>query len=202
MALFSKIVSGLVNNRENEPMVDDKLGSFSAIEIPVQGSQGPANWSMSSSDIPYVTAQTQEEHNRLLNTFYPDRKTMKNWKEMGQKVEERDPRYTDKDSTTRKNLGAMSSVIQDVAFDKDKNLAWLKMGGQWYTYSATPDQFQRFLTSGSLGREMNNIRNGKSTSMNKTATRIQPKFVNGSSAKSNGTTSQGVLGRIASLFGF
>ena len=205
MALFSKIVAGLVkNNSEDEPMVDDKLGSFSAIEIPVQGSQGSANWSMSPSDIPYVTAQTQEEHNRLLNTFYPDRKTMKNWKEMGQKVEERDPRYTDKDSTTRKGLGARSSVIQDMAFDKDKNLAWLKMGGQWYTYSATPDQFQRFLTSGSLGREMNNIRNDKSTSMNKTAARIQPKFATGSSVKnnSNSSSSQGVLGRIASLFGF
>ena len=133
MALFSRVLGGLLNNRENEPMVDDKLGSFSAIEIPVQKTESPAYWGMSSSDIPYVTAQTQEEHNRLLNTFYPDRKSMKNWKELGQKVEQRDPRYTDKDATTRKGLGAKSSVVQDIAFDKDKNLAWLKMGGQWYT---------------------------------------------------------------------
>ena len=194
MALFSKVVGAVLKgNKEDEPMVDDQLGSFSAIEIPVQATEQPAHWSMSLSDIPYVTAQTQEEHNRLLNTYYPYRKTMKNWKEMGQKVEERDPRYTDKDATTRKNLGAKSSVIQDMAFDKDKNLAWLKMGGQWHTYSATPDQFQRFLTSGSLEREMNNIRNNKSTSMNKTATKIPPKFVNGSTQ---------TLGRIASLFGF
>lgn len=201
MAVFSKIVSGLVNKREDEPMVDDKLGSFSAIEIPVQATSQPANWGMSSSDIPYVTAQTQEEHNRLLNTFYPDRKNMRNWKEMGQKVEERDPRYTDKDATTRKGLGAKSSVIQDMAFDKDKNLAWLKMGGQWYTYSATPDQFQRFLTSGSLGREMNNIRNNKSSSMSRTSARLQPKFPVGSSAKGTNAP-RGIFGRIASLFGF
>ena len=201
MALFSRVLGGMLNKREEEPMVDDKLGSFSAIEIPVQTTSQPAYWGMSSSDIPYVTAQTQDEHNRLLNTFYPDRKNMKNWKELGQKVEERDPRYTDKDATTRKGLGAKSSVVQDMAFDKDKNLAWLKMGGQWYTYSATPDQFQKFLTSGSLGREMNRIKNDKSTSMNKTATRIQPKFPS-TVAKGTAAAPSGIFGRIASLFGF
>lgn len=200
MALFSKVLGGLLNNRENEPMIDDKLGSFSAIEIPVQATEQPAYWGMSQSDIPYVTAQTQEEHNRLLNTFYPDRKSMKNWKEMGQKVEERDPRYTDKDATTRKRLGARSSVVQDMAFDKGKNLAWLKMGGHWYTYAATPDQFQKFLTSGSLGREMNRIKRNRSTSMNKTAARVQPKFV--SAPVNKNAPSRGVFGRIASLLGF
>lgn len=200
MALFSRAIGGLLNNIEDEPMVDDKLGSFSAIEIPVQATQQPAYWGMSPTDIPYVTAQTQEEHNRLLNTFYPERKKIKNWKEMGQKVEERDPRYTDKDATTRKGLGARSSVVQDMAFDKDKNLAWLKKGGQWYTYSATPEQFQRFLTSGSLGREMNRIEHDRSTSMNKTAARIQPKFV--SAPVNKNTPSGGLFGRIASLFGF
>ena len=201
MALFSRVLGGMLNKREEEPMVDDKLGSFSAIEIPVQTTSQPAYWGMSTSDIPYVTAQTQDEHNRLLNTFYPDRKNMKNWKELGQKVEERDPRYTDKDATTRKGLGAKSSVVQDMAFDKDKNLAWLKMGGQWYTYSATPDQFQKFLTSGSLGREMNRIKNDKSTSMNKTAARIQPKFPS-TVAKGTAAAPSGIFGRIASLFGF
>lgn len=200
MALFSRLVGGMLNKREDEPMIDDKLGSFSAIEIPVQATSQPAYWGMSSSDIPYVTAQTQEEHNRLLNTFYPDRKNMKNWKELGQKVEQRDPRYTDKDATTRKRLGAKSSVVQDMAFDKDKNLAWLKMGGQWYTYSASPDQFQKFLTSGSLGREMNRIKHDRSTSMNKTSSRLQPKFPS-TSAKGTAAPS-GIFGRIASLFGF
>lgn len=200
MALFSRVLGGMLNKRENEPMVDDKLGSFSAIEIPVQATSQPAYWGMSTSDIPYVTAQTQDEHNRLLNTFYPDRKNMKNWKEMGQKVEQRDPRYTDKDATTRKRLGARSSVVQDMAFNKDKNLAWLKIGGQWYTYSATPDQFQKFLTSGSLGREMNRIKHDRSTSMNKTAARIQPKFASG--AVNKNAQSGGLFSRIASLFGF
>ena len=200
MALFSRVLGGILNKREDEPMIDDKLGSFSAIEIPVQTQKEPAYWGMSTSDIPYVTAQTQDEHNRLLNTFYPDRKKMKNWKEMGQKVEKRDPRYTDKDATTRKRLGAKSSVVQDMAFDKDKNLAWLKMGGQWYTYAATPDQFQKFLTSGSLGREMNRIKHDRSTSMNKTAARIQPKFV--SATVNKNAPSRGLFGRIASLFGF
>lgn len=201
MGLFSRVLGGLLNKREDEPMVDDKLGPFSAIEIPVQATRQPAYWGMSPTDIPYVTAQTQDEHNRLLNTFYPDRKNMKNWKELGQKVEERDPRYTDKDATTRKRLGARSSVVQDMAFDKDKNLAWLKMGGHWYTYSATPDQYQKFLTSGSLGREMNRIKHDRSTSMNKTASRVQPKFVS-APANRNVTSGGGLFRRIASLFGF
>ena len=187
MSLFSRVLGGMLN-KADEPMVDDKLGSFSAIEIPVQATAQPAYWGMSPSDIPYVTAQTQDEHNRLLNTFYPDRKAIKNWKELGQIAEREDPRYTDKDATTRKHLGAKSSVVQDMAFDKDKNLAWLKMGGHWYTYSATPGQFHKFLTSGSLGREMNNIKNNKSSSMSKTAARLLPKFASSS--------------KIASLFGF
>lgn len=192
--MFSKVITSVLQDKvADEPMVDEKLGQFSAIEIPVQETSIPAYWGMSPSDIPYVTAQSQDEHNSLLNTYYPYRKTMKNWKEKGRETEQKAPHYTDKDATTRKNLGAKSSVIQDMAFDKDKNLAWLKMGGQWHTYSATPDQFQRFLTSGSLEREMNNIRNNKSTSMSKTATKIPPKFVNGSTQ---------TLGRIASLFGF
>lgn len=196
---FTSIIDKVLN-KADEPMVNDQLGSFDAIEIPVQATQQPAYWGMSPTDIPYVTAQSQDEHNRLLNTFYPYRKTMKNWKEMGQKVEERDPRYTDKDNTTRKKLGARSSVVQDMAFDKDKNLAWLKMGGQWHTYSATPEQFQRFLTAGSLGREMNRIKHDRSTSMNKTAARIQPSFV---SAPVNTATNSGdMLGRIASIFVF
>lgn len=195
MALFSRVLSGLIN-RGDEPMVDEKMGPFSAIEIPVQATQQPAYWGMPSSDIPYVTAQTQDEHNRLLNTFYPDRKTMKDWKERGQEVEKKDPRYTDKDATPRKKLGARSSVVQDMAFDKDQNLAWLKMGEKWYTYSATPEQFQRFLTAGSLGQEMNRIKNNRSTSMNKTDAKIQPKFV------SANVPSRGLFGRIGSLFGF
>ena len=185
--IFSRVLNGVLKTSD-EPMIDDKFGPFSAIEIPVQSTSQPAYWGMSSSDIPYVTAQTQDEHNKLLNKYYPDRKAIKNWKELGQIAEREDPRYTDKDATTRKSLGAKSSVVQDMAFDKDKNLAWLKMGGHWYTYSATPAQFQKFLTSGSLGREMNRIKNGKSTSMNKTAARIRPKFAASS--------------KIASLFGF
>ena len=193
--LFSRVVKGVLKNDKlpitDEPMIDEKLGSFSAIEIPVQTTQQPSYWGMTPTDIPYVTAQTQEVHNSLLNKYYPYRKTMKNWKEMGRVAEREDPRYTDKDSTPRKGIGAKSSVIQDLAYDKSKNLAWLKIGGNWNTYSATPEQFQRFLTSGSLGREMNRINHDRSTSMNKTAVRIQPKFVSGSGH-----------GRIASLFGF
>ena len=199
MALFSRALGGVLGNNANEPMVDEKLGRFSAIRLPVQPTAAPAYWGISPTDAPYVTAQTQDEHNRLLNTFYADRKKMKNWKDLGRKVEQRDPRYSSKDATTRKSLGAKSSVVQDMAFDKDKSLAWLKMGGKWYTYAATPSQFKSFLSSGSLGREMNGIRRNMSTSMNKTASRSQPMFV---ASTANNAKSGGMFGRIASLFGF
>ena len=39
------------------------------------------------------------------------------------------------------------------------------MNGKWYQYSATPDQFQTFLKSGSLGKEMNRIKKGDSMSL-------------------------------------
>jgi hypothetical protein len=193
MGLLSRVFS-----RADEPMVDEQMGQFSDLRVPVSHTSGPALWSMSPADRDYLTPQTQEEHNRLLNTFYEDRKSMPNWRELGQRVEQRDPRYSDKDSTTRKSLGAKSSVIQDMAFDKEHNLAMLKMGGNWYTYSSTPEQFQKFLMSGSLGREMNNIKNGRSTSMMKTAARKTPSF------KSSSPISSSVSGisRIARLFGF
>lgn len=197
MALFSKIIGGILN-KVDEPMVDDQMGSFNDIRIPVQHTDNPAHWGMSSTDIPYVVAQSQDEHNKLLNTFYPQRKQLKNWKELGEEVEKNDPRFSDLDHTTRKKLGAKSSVIQDIAYDPNKNLAMLMMGGKWYTYSATPEQFQRYLTAGSLGREMNNIKYNRSTSMNKTAARKTPELTSGISIpRSNGS-----LGRIASIFGF
>lgn len=179
-----------------EPMVNDPLGAFGALRVPVRRTGLPAYWGMSPTDIPYITAQTQEEHNRLLNKFYPQRETMPNWKERGREVEKRDFRYTSRDTTPRKNLGAQSSVVEDMAFDKDKNLGWLKMGNQWYTYASSPEQFKRFLSSGSLGREMNNIKHGSSMSMNKTAARIPPTF------KGGGAGGGSLRSGIAKLLGF
>lgn len=188
--LFSKVVSKVLNATDDEPMVDEQMGMFGDIRIPVIHRPGSAqNWSANGNSLDYVTPQTQEEHNSLLNKYYPYRKTMKNWKEMGRAAEKDSPHYSDTDKVIRKDIGARSSVIQDMAYDKTNKLAMLKMDGQWYTYSATPEQFKSFLQSGSLGREMNRIKNGKSTSMSKTAIKKNPSL--------NGSGS-----RIASLFGF
>lgn len=173
----------------DEPMVDEQMGIFGDIRIPVHHRPGSVqNWSAVGNSLDYVTPQSQNEHNSLLNKYYPYRKTMKNWKEMGRAAEKDSPHYSDTDKVIRKDIGARSSVIQDIAYNKTNELAMLKIGGQWYTYSATPEQFKSFLQSGSLGREMNKIKNGKSTSMNKTAIRQSPNFGRSGS-------------RIASLFG-
>ena len=191
MPVFSKVVGKVLGklNEVDEPMVDEQMGMFGDIRIPVIHRPGFAqNWSANGNALEYVTPQTQDEHNSLLNTYYPYRKTMKNWKEMGRAAEKDSPHYSDTDNVIRKDIGARSNVIQDMAYDKTNKLAMLKMDGQWYTYSATPEQFKSFLRSGSLGREMNRINNDRSTSMNRTAIRKSPNL--------NGSVS-----RIASLFG-
>lgn len=192
MPVFSKVVGKVLGqlNEVDEPMVDEQMGIFGDIRIPVIHRPGSAqNWSANGNSLDYVTPQTQDEHNSLLNKYYPYRKTMKNWKEMGRAAEKESPHYSDTDKVIRKDIGAKSSVIQDIAYDKTNKLAMLKMDGQWYTYSATPEQFKSFLSSGSLGREMNRIKHDRSMSMNKTAIKKNPSF------NSSGS-------RIASLFGF
>ena len=191
MPVFSKVVGKVLGklNEVDEPMVDEQMGMFGDIRIPVIHRPGSAqNWRANGNALEYVTPQTQDEHNSLLNKYYPYRKTMKNWKEMGRAAEKDSPHYSDTDNVIRKDIGARSSVIKDMAYDKTNKLAMLKMNGQWYTYSATPEQFKSFLQSGSLCREMDRINNDRSTSMNKTAIRKSPNL--------NGSGS-----RIASLFG-
>ena len=191
MPVFSKVVGKVLGklNEVDEPMVDEQMGMFGDIRIPVIHRPGSAqNWRANGNALDYVTPQTQDEHNSLLNKYYPYRKTMKNWKEMGRAAEKDSPHYSDTDNVIRKDIGARSSVIKDMAYDKTNKLAMLKMNGQWYTYSATPEQFKSFLQSGSLCREMDRINNDRSTSMNKTAIRKSPNL--------NGSGS-----RIASLFG-
>lgn len=156
--------------------VHEELGPWGDIEVPVTKTFGPTFWSISPADRDYLTAQTTEEHNRLLNTYYPERDQIPNWRELGRQLEKEYPRYSDQDSQPRKNIGARSSVIQDMAYDKEHNLAMLKMGDTWYTYSATPDQFKNFLSSGSLEGEMNRIHNDRGSSMMKTSARKIPNF--------------------------
>lgn len=162
----------------DEPMVNDELGQFETIFIPVSHTDSDANWSIEDDDL--LTAQTQVEHNKLLNTFYNERMTNPMWKEMGIIEEKNSPHYNSKDDKPRKDVNARSSVINNIAYDKDNNLAFLQMGNKWYTYKASPDQFKRFMSAGSLGKEMNNIKHGKSSSMEKTAVRKAPQHNSGS----------------------
>lgn len=201
--LLTRVMQKIGSNPKglDEPMVNDLMNFDSALYIPVSKSGGPANWSIRSGDQEFLVPQTQEEHDRLLNTYYPDRGRLKNWEELGREEESKSPHFSDKDAAPRKNLGARSSVIEDMAFDPFKKKAWLQIRGKWYEYGASPEQFQRFLASGSLGREMNNIKNNKSMSL----TRLNGKKDNSAPNLKTGyqaARSRGMLGRIASLFGF
>lgn len=155
----NKMTQGL----DDEQPVHEELGDFGALYIPVSKTNSAANWSI--GDVDYIIPQTQEEHDALLNTFYNQRNVVPDWKEKGREEEQKAKHYNSNDSEPRSDLGAKSSVIQEVAYDPEGNSAWLQMNGKWYQYSATPDQFQTFLKSGSLGKEMNRIKKGDSMSL-------------------------------------
>ena len=164
MALFSKIIGSVL---DDEPMVDDQMGSFNDIGIPVQVTPSPAGWGLAEDLLDYLKPQSQEEHNELLNKYYAQRKTDPQWKEKGVEAEKNSPHFNSKDVKLRTKFDAKSSVIKGIAYNPNDNLAWLKMGNKWYTYLATPKQFQDFMSFGSLGQEMNNIKNNHSHSMTK-----------------------------------
>ena len=82
-AMFGS-VPGPMGSVVAEPMVDERLGTFKNIAIPVSYVPGPPqNYSIAASDVEYLFPQDNNEHNKLLNTFYSQRSTNPLWKEMG-----------------------------------------------------------------------------------------------------------------------
>jgi hypothetical protein len=80
----------------------------------------------------------------------------------------------------RKNLGARSSFVTDIVYDPETQRAMIQLGGgKYYTYSCTPEQLRAFMSAGSLGREINNIKWNRGTSMSKTTARQQPNVKSG-----------------------
>lgn len=167
---------GPMGSMFEEPMIDERMGSFQNVRVPVDYYPGrPQGWSMNASDREYVSPQTQKEHNELLNTFYAQRRTDPQWKEKGRAAEKDSPHYSDKDNSLRKNLGARSSFVTDIVYDPETQRAMIQLGGgKYYTYSCTPEQLRAFMSAGSLGREINRIKWGNGSSMNKTTARQQP----------------------------
>ena len=63
MPVFSKVVGKVLRqlNEVDEPMVDEQMGMFGDIRIPVIHRPGSAqNWSANGNALDYVTPQTQE----------------------------------------------------------------------------------------------------------------------------------------------
>lgn len=172
---------GPMGSMFDEPPVREVMGAFQNVRVPVSYYPGQVqNWSMNPNDREYVVAQTPKEHDDLLNKYYAQRKTDPQWKEKGRKAEQDSPHYSDKDNTLRKNLGARSSFVTDIVYDPETQRAMIQLGGgKYYTYSCTPDQLRAFMSAGSLGREINNIKWNHGTSMSKTTARQQPNVKSG-----------------------
>lgn len=167
------MIAQVFGNAVDEPMVNEPLGYFIQKRIPVTKTGSKANWR--TNELEYLIPQTQEEHNALLNYYYPYRETMPNWKEMGQVKEREAEHYNSKDTALRKDLGAKSSVAKDIVYSPERNLAMIKLGNKYYTYSATPKQMQDFVSRGSLGTELGRIRRNVGTSLYKTTDRMMPR---------------------------
>lgn len=174
-------IANVFRSRVAEPMVNEQMGSFKNIRIPVSHFPGEAQlWSMSMNDVDFLVPQTQKEHNDLLNKYYATRQTNPRWRAMGRAAERSSPHFSDKDSQLRKNLGARSSFVTDIVYDPETQRAMVQLnGGKHYTYSCTPQQLQAFMRAGSLGREINNIKWNHGTSMNKTSAKQQPNVISG-----------------------
>jgi hypothetical protein len=170
------LMTKMFGSQMEEPMVDERFGHFQNIQIPVQKTPGPANWWLvQPGDAEYLTPQTQDEHNKLLNTYYSSRLSNPQWKEMGRAEEKNSPHYSDKDNRLRKNLGARSSFVTDIVYDPETERAMIQLGGgKYYTYAATPEQLKSFMRAGSLGKEINRIKRGQGTSLEKTSARQSP----------------------------
>ena len=160
----------------NEPMVDERLGHFQNVQIPVNHTDGPAKWWLvDNNKVEYLVPQNDKEHNELLNKYYHTRMTNPMWKEMGREAEKAAPHYNDKDTQLRTNLGARSSFVTDIVYDPNTERAMVQLnGGNYYTYAATPQQLIQFMRAGSLGKEINKIKHGQGHSLQKTAARQQP----------------------------
>ena len=157
--------------RLQEPPVDDLLGSFKDVRVPVQHTGYPAFYATSETE--FLEPQTQKEHNDLLNTFYPYRGEMPDWKERGVEEEAKAPHFNDEDEVIRKDLGVRSSVVSDIAYNPDTQTAKVRIGNKWYNYNATPEQFKQFISEGSLGKALNRISNNHG-SMLKSGNRSTP----------------------------
>ena len=167
--MIKEVFGATPQSRLMEPPVDDLMGRFKEVHMPVGKTPMAALWSTNETE--YFQPQTQNEHNDLLNKYWPYRETMPNWKELGQIAEREDPKLSDDDAAFRKNFNAKSSLVEGVTYDPNSNLVNVKMGGKEYTYAATPDQLKRFMSAGSLGREINQINKGRGTSLQRTASK-------------------------------
>ena len=174
----------------DELPVKEQMGTFQNVHVPVSYFPGQIQlWSMNMNDADYLVPQTQKEHEELLNKFYPQRKTDPLWKEKGRKAEQESPHYSDKDNQLRKNLGVRSSFVTDIVYDPVNKMAMVQLGGgKYYTYACSPAQLKAFLSAGSLGREINNIKRNHGTSMSKTSFRQEP------NVKSNGMSMRNLFG--------
>lgn len=149
-----------------EPVrVHDPLQYSKKLKISVQQTPGPANYMIPYMMKDFVYPQTQKEHDDLLNQYISTARFNPDWRQMGETAEHEYAKYSDTDDSPRQDIMAASSVIQNIEYDPARNIATLRIGGKDYDYNATPDELYKFLAAGSLGREMNDIKHGKSHSL-------------------------------------
>lgn len=109
--------------------VHDPL-QYGKLNIAVQHTSAPANYMIPYMLKDFVYPQTQQEHDDLLNQYISTARFNPAWRKMGEQAERDYAKYSDRDTEPRQNIMAASSVIQNIEYDPNRQIATLRMRRQ------------------------------------------------------------------------
>jgi len=109
--------------------VHDPL-QYGKLNISVQHTPSAANYMIPFMMKDFVYPQTQQEHDDLLNRYISTARFNPNWRQMGEQAEREYAKYSDRDSEPRQDIYAASSVIQNIEYDPNRQIATLRMRWQ------------------------------------------------------------------------
>ena len=103
---------------------------FGKLNISVQHTPAAANYMIPFMLKDYVYPQTQQEHDELLNQYISTARFNPAWRQMGEQAEREYAKYSDRDDRPRQDIHAASSVIQNIEYDPNRQIATLRMRWQ------------------------------------------------------------------------
>lgn len=103
---------------------------YGKLNISVQHTDSPANYMIPYMMKDFVYPQSQQEHDDLLNQYISTARFNPAWRQMGEQAEHEYAKYSDRDEHPRQDIMAASSVIQNIEYDPNRQIATLRMRWQ------------------------------------------------------------------------